>query len=121
MNEKDLGTIVTLSKTQRNPEMEKRFRIFPGRIYGVRISGMNPQMSVSYTGVLESATMHVDRRGFDLRRVELRDGLEDRKIPFEREYISLMSSRLIDFGYIRNEEGFRKRREEILSQQECAR
>lgn len=117
MTENDLGEIVTLSETQRNPKIEKRFRIFPGRIYGVKICGMNPQVGISYVGVLESITMHIDSRGFDARRVELRDGLEDGEISFERKYISLMSNRLIDFGYIRNEEGFRKRREEILSQQ----
>ena len=29
MTETDLGTIVTLSTAQRNPEMEERFQIFP--------------------------------------------------------------------------------------------
>ena len=112
----DLGTMITLSTTQRNHEIEERFQIFPGRIYGVRISGTNPQVNTSYVGILESITMHVDRRGFDPREVELTDGLIDRRMPFEREYISLISNRLIDFGYIRNQEGFQRRREDILSQ-----
>ncbi|MBI2662213.1 hypothetical protein HYX11_02030 [Candidatus Woesearchaeota archaeon] len=111
MTETDLGRVVTLSTTQRNPEMEERFNIFPGRIYGVRVSGMNPQMSIGYVGVLESITMHIDRRGFDPRRVELRDGLMNGRTPFEREEISLMSGRLIDFGYVKDEKGFRRRRE----------
>ena len=111
MTETYLGRIVTLSTTQRNPEMEERFQIFPGRIYGVRISGMNPQMSIGYVGVLEYITMHVDRRGFDLRRVELRDGLMDGRTPFERESISLMNCRLLDFGYVKDEEEFRRRRD----------
>ena len=111
MTETDLGMVVTLSTTQRNAEIEERFNIFPGRIYGVRVSGMNPQMSIDYVGVLESITMHIDSQGFDPRRVELRDGLEDGRTPFEREIISLVSNRLIDFGYVRNEEIFRRRRE----------
>ncbi len=77
---------------------------------------MNPQMSVSYVGILESITMHVDRRGFDPRRVELRDRLVDGRTPFEREDISLMSNRLLDFGYVRNEESFRRRSENHLYQ-----
>ncbi len=111
MTRNDLGTIVTISTTQRNPEMEERFQIFPGRVYGVRISGTCPQISVSYVGVLESITMHVDQSGFDPRRVELRDGLIDGKEPFERENISFVSNRLINFGYVRNEEGFKRQRE----------
>lgn len=116
MTEEDLGTIVTLSTTQRNPEIEERFKIFPGRVYGVSISGINPQMGISYVGVLESITMHIDHRGFDPRRVELRDGLIDGTEPFERENISLVSNRLTGFGYIRDQEGFQRRRGDILSQ-----
>ena len=110
MTETDLGRVVTLSTTQRNHEMEERFNIFPGRIYGVRISGMNPQMSIGYAGALQSITMHIDRRGFDPRRVELRDGLMDDRTPFERESISLMNCRLLDFGYVEDEGEFRRRR-----------
>lgn len=112
----DLGQIVTLSATQRNPEIEERFQIFPGRTYGVRICGINPQMSASYVGILDSVTMPVDQRGFDLRRIELRDGLIDAGTLFERESISLVSNRLLDFGYVEDEEGFRRRRENLLYQ-----
>ena len=116
MAEDDLGTIVTISTTQRNHEIEERFQIFPGRAYGVKISGINPQVGLSYVGILESITMHVDSRGFDPRSVELRDGLEGGRTPFEREIISLMSNRLIGFGYIEDEEGFRRQRESLLYQ-----
>ncbi|PIN87436.1 hypothetical protein COV12_03855 [Candidatus Woesearchaeota archaeon CG10_big_fil_rev_8_21_14_0_10_32_24] len=116
MNEEELGTIVTLSATSRKPKIEERFRIFPGRVYGVRISGINPQMGISYVGVLESVTMHIDDRGFDLHSVELRDGIIEGIEPFEQENISLVSNRLTGFGYIRDEEGFRRQRESLLYQ-----
>ena len=114
MTETDLGTMVTLSTTQRNPEIEERFQLFPGRIYGVGIGGINPQVWASYVGVLESITMHIDGRLFLPVRVELRDGLMDSRTPFESESISLVDGTLLDFGYVRDEEGFRRRRESIL-------
>lgn len=118
MAETDLGTIVTLSETQRDPKIERRFRIIPGELYGVKIRAMNPMMWVGYEGVLEEITMHVCSRGFDPYSVMLRDGFsyssDGQKALFDSEIISVRREPSLEFGRVKNEARFRREMNRII-------
>ena len=111
------GTMITLSTTQRNPEIEERFKIFPGAVYGITIAGINPEIGISYVGRLEEVRLHVCPKGFVLSSVELRDGIEGERTPFEREILCLDRERVTAFGRIMDEERFRKRRENLYKKE----
>ena len=111
------GEMVTLSTRRREPEVEERFNIVPGNIYGVTIAGTNPQITVGYVGRLQRVTMHVCDRGFVLDSIELRNGYirgdSTTLTPFDREELSLRNERVTAFGFM-DEDEFRVRRERAV-------
>ena len=73
---------------------------------------MNATDTRTFDGRLERIRIYADNRGFTLRKVELREGLEfdeySEKKPFDFERISLGSGdRVIRFGRILDETGFK--------------
>ena len=104
------GEMVTLSTRRRDQEIEERFNIVPGNLYGVTIAEINPEIRVSYVGRLERIRMHVCSRGFVLESVILRDGYirddSTRRTPFDREELLLGNERVTAFG-VMDEEQFR--------------
>lgn len=107
------GEEVTLSAENRIPELEQHYNLVFGGLYRTSVSGMNPTDVMTFDGVLTSLTIYQDSQGPALKRIALKDGLKydstSAKQFFETETIVFdEGTRLVRFGRILDEDGFRK-------------
>jgi hypothetical protein len=120
------GMTTELSEQNRNPALSDRFRIRPGEVYRLIISGMNPMDQLQIDGVLEKVVAYFDSKGFTLHEVSMRDCLVSDSMgwrkPSRNEYVRFRDgTRVIGFGYIVDSEGFWRARERELKKErgEC--
>ncbi len=105
---------LVLSLNDRNPKLESRFNIHPGKIYRVIVAGSNPLDTLTYDGILEkfNGRTHIDGC-FSINSILLENGFSyvpysvDRT-HFNRKEIFNSDCGRFQFGRVLDEEGFRR-------------
>ena len=104
-----IDQLVYFGREERNPLMEHRFNLHPGKIYRAITRHL------VYDGVLEGLQIHINDQGFIPTRIHLVTGFcyhpcDIHKAPFEDIVIPGEAVGTGDFGRVLDEKGFWKRR-----------
>lgn len=113
--------MIEISRTKRNSELEERMNIHPGRIYRVKLYGINPMHAINFDGELEGIMAEEMNGEHIIRSIALLNGItystfNDPTIKpsiFDRELIDVNSNRILGFGNVLDEKGFYRKRSEI--------
>lgn len=106
--------VYEISEQARQPELEERFNLHPGKVYRAQIE------TAVYDGRWSGGFIHVNSQGFALLELRLTEGLffhagdPSEKMPFDDLVLRRNElGRLGYFGSISDEAGFERVRERI--------